>query len=706
MRLRYITWLVPICCCAQLSVAEEPKNALALGGFTGAINTPSAGVTQAGTIEFQYNSLLESQYVKRYPKGSNVIFSVGLLPYVELGGRLAIRNDPSRDRGDLIGGNRDLSGNIKIQIPFEHRYLPTFAVGAQDFAGGATHFRSRYAVASKNFYNFNVSLGYGTGPDRMKGPFGSIEWQALDWLSLLVDNDSDETNTGFRLTTPRPLFGFMDVILTAKLATTGIADERDVGFGIRIPLGAKHEKAASNVLAPDASTTSPAPLLTNTHSPSVAPQAPPSAIERSPHKLSDALPELTDNESHLLKIKRRLNELGFQHLSVGEDDAGGLYIRYENVRYNHSFLDGLGLVLGTAAKMAPDEVMRIYAIGTKRQIPLVTVAVDAALFRQFLTQPLDKRGEIEQDIEITAGSKEEGRNIYWYSGATNTLPTLLDILLYPDMRTFVGTEFGALDYSLALRANTRLNLWPGGLFSAIFDIPVSNSDDTEPRKIFAGAKHESGEQDMFLQQMFPIMDTMMNLTSIGRQVSDRTKYDGIWNETSWTPRMGAHNLRIKIGYFENPLGQVKEIYTGYYDYLFAPLDIVLEAGYGKYWYGDTGMVLTARRFFGDTAVSLFFKNNQDRAGGISVSFPLTPRRDPKPYLAQIRGSNRWSYGLQTSIGLAENSNPIDTRITVDSNTYFNLTKDVYDSGRLSAPYIKQHVLRLHDAFQTWGEEVK
>lgn len=719
MNSRLVAFVATSFLSADLCAGADLQNHLSLQGFTGIINTPSAEVTTASDVDLQFNNQLESQFVRKYPNERNFIFSLGILPHVELGGRLASRVDSSKSRGYIVGGERDLSGNIKLQLPWQPSYLPHLAVGVQDFGGGAPQFRSKYAVASETLGPLKLSLGYGTGPDRLSGVFGGAEWQALDWLYVLADNDSDESNFGLRLVTPRPVFGAATFSATAKLATTGTAKDFALGIELRIPLG-NERRNTRPLLAPvdatDISTEPTAPLAPPLSSESLAGganrgEAPLAAIPYSsdastvmPASRVPQLNNITDEamDSALRRIGDRLTALSFQFVQVGADGGGTLYVEYENLRYNHGFLDAMGLVLGTVTAMTPHGIERIEVLATKRDVPLLSIGVSVELYRAFLADPSATLAPLRADMRVARTLGFGDRNIYWLPQASDTRHTWFDFVLRPDAHTFVGTEFGAFDYSLALRTDARLNLWRGADLATTWDFPISHSDDVNPGRTFSDARHDSGLQDAFLQQILPLAPTIINMTSVGRQIADHQEYLGAWNETVWNPATGQHSFRLKLGYFEDEQGRERNMWTGYYDLFWAPLNSVFEVNYGQYWYGDRGFTFIARRFFGDTAVSAFVKYNGDKAGGLSVSFPLTPRQDPKPGIAQVRGANRWAYGMQTSIGLAKNSNPIDTRIAVDSNTYNNLLKDVLDAGRLNAPYIRENVLRLRDAYVEWG----
>jgi len=160
--------------------AEEYHNALSFQGFTGLLNTPNALVTDQGKAYTVFSNQLEP--TQRYLESAeNYLFSIGLLPYLEFGGRF------SEEQPFGSGGIRDLSASFKIRLPrfFEYKYMPDFAFGVQDVGGGSSLFQSRYGVMTTDIYPLRLSLGYGTGPDRMDGVFGGAEIRVFDWMYLL-----------------------------------------------------------------------------------------------------------------------------------------------------------------------------------------------------------------------------------------------------------------------------------------------------------------------------------------------------------------------------------------------------------------------------------------------------------------------------------------------------------------------------------------
>lgn len=123
-------------------------NALSMQGFTGLINTPNAQVMNEGDIVFSYNNQFDN-HLRNYDdtreriSTDDYVFGVGLLPNFEIQGRF--KEQP--------GYARDLSANLKYQIPQFHEYLPNIAIGVQDLGSAeiASLYENYYIVADKTF---------------------------------------------------------------------------------------------------------------------------------------------------------------------------------------------------------------------------------------------------------------------------------------------------------------------------------------------------------------------------------------------------------------------------------------------------------------------------------------------------------------------------------------------------------------------------
>ncbi|MBY8965061.1 hypothetical protein KHP57_05035 [Algiphilus sp. NNCM1] len=159
---------------------------------------PDASVTPEGQLRLHYNNDIESVSAlpenRTFDTAENYVVTAGLWDRLEFGGRLANAFVDSRAEGTR---RTDLSASFKLRL-FDYKWF-TAAAGIADFGGEGVKLQARYGVLSANLpWNLMASVGLGTGPDRLDGPFGGVQWQALPFLSLLVDYDAEEANYGIR----------------------------------------------------------------------------------------------------------------------------------------------------------------------------------------------------------------------------------------------------------------------------------------------------------------------------------------------------------------------------------------------------------------------------------------------------------------------------------------------------------------------------
>ena len=123
-------------------------------GTTGLIDLPTARVMDDGEFRIVFSQ-------QRLADIYNLNYQA--TPWLEVTYRY-VRNDVKgiRYADARVGQHRDRSYAFKVRLLEESAYLPQIAVGAQDFFGSGA-WAGEYAVASKQFRNFDVSLGLGWG---------------------------------------------------------------------------------------------------------------------------------------------------------------------------------------------------------------------------------------------------------------------------------------------------------------------------------------------------------------------------------------------------------------------------------------------------------------------------------------------------------------------------------------------------------------
>ncbi len=673
--------------CRQPCHAGEFHNALSLQGFTGLLNTPNAAVTKEGTAHLLFSNQKEDKWRDLVPREESYIFSIGLFSFAEIGGRLT----------EAPGVKRDLSANAKIKLPFSslRTFLPDIAFGMQDMGGGAKNLQTKYAVATKELWRLRVSAGYGTGPDRMHGIFGGVEFKTFDWLYLIGEHDTKEKNVGVRLVTPE-MFGFpVSLQATAKTSLDYRARHTEFAIGLQFPLGADYLNKRT-------------PGAEDGDAQAAQPEGGQEGVIRAVTASGQ-----DDPDGGLERLRQELTDDGFLNVRVGADRAKGLLVvEYENGRYNHNELDGLGVAAGLVVDTVATDFEVIRVVILKKGLPILQVGALIADLRDFLRAGKSTRlyGSLEVTPEVT-----EDAAVRFIGGGVAASPSRLrsELAVYPGLKTYIGTEVGVLDYLLSVKPDYYLNLWKGAVANARLDVPVSWSENFKDGRVFRNRRESSQADRIMLFQTIRVTPRL--LANLGAGMVFHDTY-GTVNELMWTPGDGNHRFSLKQAYASSSdpqaLYQGNRAWLGSYRYYLGPLDLHLEGTAGQFLDNDRGFSVELKRFFGDTAFSLYYKNSRTEAkanavrenvqvGGVQISIPLTLRRDMKPSLVQVKGASEWSYAQETKIVAPGSANSVNTSIGVDPQMGYNLERLFTNRDRITEEYIRRHLPRLRDAYLTY-----
>ncbi|MGJ7460605.1 YjbH domain-containing protein [Halomonas sp. MA07-2] len=142
-------------------------------GGVGLMQTPTARMAPEGSMSI---SASRTQPYRRY----NVFFQPvswleGGFRYVEVENREFAASGGDRN-------NLDKGADVKVRLLEETRYWPQLAVGFRD-VGGTTLFGAEYLVASKRWYDVDISLGLGWG---YLGNAGDVD-SPLGWVAGRFD---------------------------------------------------------------------------------------------------------------------------------------------------------------------------------------------------------------------------------------------------------------------------------------------------------------------------------------------------------------------------------------------------------------------------------------------------------------------------------------------------------------------------------------
>ena len=422
-------------------------------------------------------------------------------------------------------------------------------------------------------------------------------------------------------------------------------------------------------------------------------------------------PQPQNQNSQLARLRDSLIVVGFLNVRVGTRDRT-LVVEYENTIFNHNELDALGLVAGLACQGAPEHFDILRVVIKRRNIRTALISVPLPSLRKFLVGP---QGTQElRDLLVVDFDSRAAEDADFLGGGHNSGVFDTSLMLYPGISTLIGTENGVFDYLLSLKTELNTTLWKGALATARWDLPLSWSSNLDDGKPYRSSRQPAQlERLMLFQAAHPLPGVMVNLGA-GMVVHDRY---GMLNEAVWTSGGGEHRFRVSQGWNEDgTTHKNSDLLLGSYRYYCAPLDLYLEGTAGKFWAEDEGGNLELKRFFRDTAVSLYFKDTrgvdhkQWRAVGIQFSFPLTPRRDMKPLAKlQVRGSEEWSYAQESTLKNNNANNPRGSLnylapypLAINPQPDQALYRSFYNRDRLSSAYILQHLERLREAWLKYG----
>jgi len=688
------------------------SHTLSMQGYTGIINTPNAQVMNEGDITFHFDNQFDNHlrgynYDKKYSYQEDYIFGVGLLPYFEMQGRLS----------ESPGYHRDLSANFKFQIPFQHEYLPTIALGYQDPGSAASFYENIYLVVDKEFWFVRASVGYGLSKsgsakaERMDGIFGGVEVQTFDWLYLLGEYDTAETHAGFRLEMPRKWSSWFEV---DALLTANLDDNFQESLAVNLTFPLYEDKTIPVRVEEKSKIESPASTSKRVEkTEKIVLTQPKSAALDS----NIVLPSImVDRTLSVEEIEKQLVEIGFENITIATD-VKRLYISYENNIFLHNELDALGVVMGLAAQTSGSQVKFIIE-PKKSKTVIASIRGDLNAARAYY-----KKRDAASQSDLSASLKNSAPfnigNMDLKVDAVNDTIFKPRLEISPVVKSFVGTEVGVFDYILWLRGNLYFNLYKGIDFSIVADAEIAHSDDLNPNTgAFRYAYNDSHVESIMLHNSDNILGSI-NTLSVG---SFKENYIGVMDQ--WIYTFENHTLKLKGGYFEEFKGgnayyenwfgkdEDRKIYLAKYSYLIEDYDILAEIRGGRYWNQDQGFDLQLKRYFGDAAVMLFYQQSTgqsrfvseqtDHYAGMGIEIPLTLKKTPSYQYGQVRGTNAFSYKIRTSILRDDGSNTIvvggsdDPQMPFESENYFQ------NRNRMQIGYLKTHLSRLVNAYDEYA----
>lgn len=661
--------------------AKAQQTGVSSLGVTGGLVVPSAFVLEPGTLVLSAGNYREPKFGIT-GRNRNYSLGVGLLPYVEVFGRFADYTDPIPG-SILSSGVRDLSANVKVQLPPFWSTLPNLAVGVNDISGGASFFKSTYVVASDQLGPLRWSLGFASGkrPSNaagqaavFKGGFAGAEFLLGNTgAAALAEYDGQQKHLGLRYYSPKlASLGDANVVATlqrsfgATRSTGQKADASSVAVSLVMPLGAAGKKAEAT---------------------------PKNALPPLDAKRESAL--VATAADRLDSLQRALTAVGLERVRVGTL-ANNLVVEYENQRYGHNEADAMGVVLGLAAEHAPVGVQRAYAVSLKAGLRVYEISVDIPSYRAFLRD--GDAANVRANMSFDRAPAYVQADVKWVSALpSRRSPVRLEIK--PDFNYAVATEVGAIDYSLAANVQGIVPVWDGAELYTSFVQRLTNTDNAETGRVFENLRQPNGLKSAAIQQSFWVSDSMIANVGVGRfnygafgVQAESTVY--LPNSQDVVRLRGArYNRAIVEG------ASTKGAYSGSYRWVQSP-NTWLEAGYQAYSDGSRGPALSMTRWFGDVGLQLFYRKGGERQfAGLELSIPLTPRQGDTPSTIAFSGTQRFEKGIRTRITDSNSAaNAVDINAVRDTQLDYNAEVRQLNSGRVGQGYFASQIYRMREAF--------
>lgn len=671
------------------------SQALSPNGYSGLGLLPSATTLNAGAAVLAFDPTVPGAPIT---SGYNTQIGFGLTDNLELVGRLATNNQKcNMFRAGACPANtyRDFSASMKWSLPIEwlQKNNAALAVGATDFGGAATYFRSYYVVGTKSFDQFDVSIGQAkakVSSSMLGGTLASANWRPTEWSNVSIQKVGSNTSVHAALHTPVLSDGTTAwLTFNRRISDTPVTDKSWVGWGVSVPLDRVEKLSVST------------PLQKAVPQPGEKPLA-----NLKPSDLAQAL-----------KVR------GFYNAKIGTRANGELVLELENTAYAWNILDAAGVALGvvSSAYSQASQEQNFDLMITTRGIKQLQVKGEAKCVGRWLS-----KGEVCSKLEVNSLSQRKGDNSFLQGGALQAASVLdesvswssgsawsfrPEIIVSPTIVNAIGTEYGSFDADIGTNVNVVIPLWSGAILdnNQIKPLGVGTRQFEQGGVFYASRLKPATNRKLFHQ--------LINLPNINTQarVSVGTAYtfwDGRQIETSTQTDNGRHKLGLTEGSFKNDaLTYNNERNYRLVNYRYANNDqqtAVTELTQGKFWAGDKGFSINQRFWHGDTTLNIYFRRTRMTDAqplvsfaGIQFAIPFTPRENKSFERLNVRGISQWTYSLETKV--LEKDNTITGGFGEVPRMGDSLVM-TFNRDRNSSRYYDTNLARIKNAYLSLGND--
>jgi len=704
-------------------------------GYGGVGLTPSANPTPQGMAVLGFSSALPG---KTTSSGFNFLGSFGVLPGVELTGRLLTRDLQCNLYVSDCGkppAIRDLSAGLKLSTTLfaDEDASLNAAAGVTDFGGASSLSRVLYAVGTWNTGRWSVSAGY-LKPESAtafgKGPFASLSWAASEWLQVNAAAVDQDLLSSVRLWVPsRWLPENAAVYVDAHQhwrARREVLPKSSFGLGLALDL---------DPLTPSRSPPPPLEGLISAgkalkdwrplwekprwlsaflHAPNTAlkTEAADDAGEPAPRVVTTA----AEDQEWALSVVAALEREGFEDVSVGQEEQEevekGWLVRFENIDYQHNDLDALAVAAGAVAEIAGAEARRVTLRVMRRGVESIDFHFTLQCLKPFLA--LD-RWCPPDDLSLRSADRA-WRAVDWRASGRQRSRFVPRLYVVPAIESRIGTEYGAWDASFGANVALHLPLWRGALIEGTQIFPVNDTQDFKPGGIFSRYRYsQSTDHRVMLHQALGLPFGVSARAAVG-QVGDL--FEGYAAELRWEPARGRHKLGAEVAKFK--VTQPGFSGDGYnrseiatYRFFSESLQATFEVKAGRFFNGDTGFLAFSRFWFGDVSITPYYRKTsrkeayfpyrvygyqivpalpERRFAGLEFSFPLAPRKGFSSRWLRVNGNDRFFYGIETVV--KNPTNDLLREYGQFAPVPLSLDGTVFNFDRASDAYLASNLRRI------------
>jgi hypothetical protein len=563
----------------------------------------------------------------------------------------------------------------------------------------------------------------------LRGPFASAAWQPMPWIRGQVEYTDGNAWAGVRVFAPKEWLpeGWSAYIgSNHRLTSTKLTQTSWLTAGLSIPLykvpslPGSAPRAALPELAP---TQKPLPAY-EARTPAPVPAAPPAAISAAPAPAAAAEARKPVLDADLERLAAALEAKGLDDISIGRMPDDSVAVLANNASYQWNSVDALGAALGAIARTLGDNKAVYRLVLMQRQVPLVAVTGQSDCLRTWINDPAAPCTAGQLSTPGSGALEPVLAGATWVVSHRKPSWQTAHLSVSPILRTNVGTEVGALDYSLGANVALGLPLWAGASIDVSRDVPVASSTAYRSTGVFEPQRVRSQTNRLALTQTMRLplerwlapgddakamrwgLTAVTGQATVGRVGNG---FDGIDGQIRWEPGEGRHRISADAGWFRNsnfdPIVSIlgprhaKPLLASY-RYNVTATRTYLEATGGQFLYNDRGFQLGLRQWFSDVAVSAYYRRTTFQGAparqfvGIEFSIPIGPRRDVAlgSHLL-VGGTPRFSHAIETLVRGGNNAVRPGFGLTSPAPSL----DETFNSDRAGLVYFEDNIRRIRDA---------